>query len=118
MVVLNGDAALHGERRHGVLGGEVLRVQVVDNVLRLQRQKPREVGQTVREGAVGGQILQIPVVRRNVGAGPAGKREGVLELGAHGQQRGRRGDGQRHGLRRVAARPSDHRLATGDHARH
>ncbi len=75
------------------------------------------MGEAVRERAVGREVLEVAVVRGDVGAPAAREGERVLELRAHGEQRHRRGDRQRHGLRGVAAGAAHDGLAPGDHAR-
>ena len=117
VVVLDGDALPGREPLQGVLGGQVLGVEVVDDDLGLQGEEPREVGEAVREGAVGREVLEVAVVRGDVGAPAARERERVLELGAHGEQRHRRRDRQRQGLRRVPAGAAHDGLAPRDHAR-
>ena len=117
VVVLDGDALAGREPLQGVLGGQVLGVEVVDDDFRLQGEEPREVGEPVREGAVGREVLEVAVVGRHVGAPAAREGERVLELGAHGEQRHRRRDRQRQGLGRVPAGAAHDGLAPGDHAR-
>ena len=53
VVVLDGDPLPGREPLQGVLGGQVLRVEVVDDDLGLQGEEPRQVGEAVRERAVG-----------------------------------------------------------------
>jgi hypothetical protein len=68
VMVLDGDPAVRGEPLERVLGREVLAMQVVGHELGLQREQPRQVRETVRERPVGGQVLEIAVVRRDVRA--------------------------------------------------
>ena len=118
MVVLDGDPPARREPLDGELGRQVLRVEVVDDDLRLQREQAGEVGEAVGEGAMRRQVLEVAVVGRDVRPPAARERERVLELGADGQQRHRRRDRERHRVGGVAARPADDRLASGDDAGH
>ncbi len=43
-------------------------MEVVDDDLGLQREQPRQVREAVRERPVRGQVLEVAVVRRHVGA--------------------------------------------------
>ena len=117
MVMLHGDPAGRREPLDRVLGREVLGVEVVDDDLGLEREQPRQVGEPVGERPVGREILEIAVVRRDVGASAASQRERVLELGAHREQRCRRGQGQVDRVRGVAAGAPDDGLAARDDAR-
>ena len=68
-------------------------MEVVDGDLRLQREQAREVREPIREGAVRREVLEVAVVRRDVGARSPRERERVLELRADGEQRDGRRDG-------------------------
>ena len=118
VVVLDRDPALGRVSPDGVLRREVLGMEVVHHDLRLDGEESREVGEAVREGPVGRQVLQVAVVRRDVGPPAAGERERVLELRADGEQRTRRRDREPQRLRSVAAAAPDDRRPTGHDARH
>ena len=109
VVMLDRDPPPGRESGHRVLGGQVLGVEVVSDDLGLQGQQPLQVRQPVGEGPVRGQVLQVAVVRRDVGPAPAGQGEGVLQLGPHRQERPLRRDRQRQRLRGVAAPAPDDR---------
>ena len=68
-----------------VLGGQVLRVQVVRDHLRLDAEQPAEVRDALGERAQRLGVLQVPDVVRDEGVPPLGQAERVLELGAAGQ---------------------------------
>ena len=117
MVMLDRDPAGRREPLDRVLGREVLRVEVVDDDLGLERQQPRKVGEPVGERPVGREVLEVTVVRRDVGTCAPGQRERVLELGAHREQRRRGRHGQVDRVGRMAARAAHDRLAARDDAR-
>ena len=81
----------------GVLGGEVLRVQIVSDQLRLHREELLEVLDPLREGTEGLVVLQVADVVADPGPLALGEAEGALELGAAGQDRsaGRQGQSAR-----------------------
>ena len=97
---------------HRVLGGQVLRVQVVGHDLRVDVEQPAEVLDALGERAQGLGVLQVPDVLRDEGVAAPGQAERVLQLGAAGQHRAGEGAGGRDGLGDVAAgAPDQHRAA-------
>jgi len=97
---------LHGDllilrQREGVLGGQILGVQVVADHLRLEAEQllvHRDAGFVVLQRL---QVLQIADMLAEKGVGVAREAEGVLELGAAGE-RLREGPRQGHRERGVA----------------
>src|SRR5919199_4171686 len=69
----------------GVLGGEVLGVQVVGYQLRLHVEEPAVVLDPLPEGAQGLVVLQVPDVVAEEDVALLGHTEGVLELASAGQ---------------------------------
>src|ERR687886_1746590 len=69
----------------GVLGGEVLGVQVVGHQLRLHVEEPAVVLDPLPEGAQGLIVLQVPDVVAEEDVALLGHAEGVLELAPAGQ---------------------------------
>ena len=109
VMVLDGDPTIRGEPGNGVLRGEVLRVEIVRDDLRLQGQEPGEVGQAVGECAVRGEVLEVAVVGRDVRPPAAREREGVLQLRPDREDRARRRDraaGSPRGRGRARAGPA------------
>ena len=76
-----------------------------------------EVGEAVGERPVRGQVLEVAVVRCDVGPPAAGEGERVLQLGADRQQRPRGRDRQRERLGRVPPAAPDDRRPSGDDPR-
>ena len=72
-----------------VLGGQVLRVQVVRHDLRVDVEQPAEVLDALGEGAQRLGVLQVADVVRDERVPVLGQAERVLQLGAAGQDRAR-----------------------------
>ena len=70
-----------------VLGGQVLRVQVVGHDLRVDVEQPAEVLDALGERAQRLGVLQVADVVREERVAPLGQAERVLQLGAAGQDR-------------------------------
>ncbi|CAN5655159.1 hypothetical protein BH20ACT2_BH20ACT2_15920 [soil metagenome] len=111
-----GVVVLHPERRQveieRELGGEVLRMQVMDHQRRIDADEVTEVVHRLEEGLVGGEVLEIAEVvagdhRRAVGDG-----HGALQLGADGEHRPPGRYRQRQRFRCEAPRSAQH-LGTG-----
>src|SRR5262249_7632514 len=99
-------------RLERVLGGQVLRVQVVRHDLGVDVEQPAEVLDALGEGAQRLGVLQVPDVRRDEGVAPSGQAERVLQLGTAGQHGAREPGGDGEGLGHVAAGAAEqHRAA-------
>src|SRR5207342_2028870 len=95
-----------------VLGGQVLRVQVVRHDLRVDVEQPAEVLDALGERAQRLGVLQVPDVLRDKGVAPPGQAERVLQLGSAGQHGPREPGGDGEGLGDVAAGAAEqHRAA-------
>ena len=101
-----------------VLGGQVLRVQVVRHDLRVDVEQPAEVLDALGERAQRLGVLQVPDVVRDEGVPPPGQAERVLQLGAAGQHRPREPgcDGER--LGDVAAGAAEQHRAAAERPGH
>ena len=74
----------------GVLGGQVLRVQIVGHHLRIDPEQPAEVRRCLQERLIGGEVLEVTDVVAAHEERLLGHRHGVLELGADGEHLARR----------------------------
>src|SRR5260370_894802 len=107
------DAPVVGQLE-GVLGGQVLRVQVVRHHLRVDVEQPAEVLDALGERAQRLGVLQVPDVVRDEGVVTPGQAERVLELGAAGQHAALEAGFGGDRLRDVAAGTADeHGAAAG-----
>ena len=116
-----GVVVLHGPRfeveLEGVLGGQVLGVQVVGDDFRLDPEQPAQVHRRLQEGLIGGEVLEVADVVAAHEDGLLGHRDRALELGAHGEHLAAGLAGQRQGLRHVAAGPAGPSAGDGPVAR-
>ena len=94
----------------GVLGGQVLGVQVVRHDPRVDVEQPAEVLDALGERAQGLGVLQVPDVVGDEGVTVPGQAERVLKLGAAGQHGPGEAAAYRDGFGHVAAgAPEQHR---------
>jgi len=102
----------------GVLGRQVLGVQVVGDHLRLDREQAPEVPDPLGEGAVGLVVLEVADVVGEERVGPLGQAEGVLELGPAGQHVAGERPRQGERLGREPPRAPQGQLAPAEGAHH
>ena len=118
---------LHGPRLdvqfQGVLGGQVLRVEVVRDHVRVDAEEPAEVHRCLQERLIGGEVLEISDVVAADESRLLCHRHRVLQLGADGehlppcrlrqpQRFGRVAAGPPHHLHPAACRLHDRVVAT------
>ena len=106
----------HALARERVGGGEVVGVQVVRHHLGPDGEQPLEVTDALLEGAQRLVVLQVADVVRHPRPRPLRQAEGALELGAAGQQRPRRLNGQADAGRCVPARAAQHQRGRAQRA--
>jgi hypothetical protein len=96
-----------------VLGGQVLRMQVMGHDLRVDVEQPAEMLDALGERAQGLGVLQVPDVVGDKGVAILGQAERVLQFGPAGQHGTGEPAGHRDGFGDIAAGPPDeHRPAT------
>ena len=107
----------HALERQRVLGGQVLGVEVVHHQLGLHGEQPLEVRDALAERAQRLVVLEVADVVADPRAGALGDPEGVLLLGAAGEQAGAGGRNRERQLRgHVAARAAQQLRPSGRHA--
>ena len=117
-VVVLDPRQVHPVQVEGVLGGQVLRVQVVGHHLGLDAEQPAVVPDPLGEGAQRLGVLQVPDVVGQEGPVPLGQAERVLQLGPAGQHRAPERDPHRDRLRYVPAGPPEHHFPATERSCH
>ena len=101
---------LHAIQLEGVLGGEVLRVQVVGDQLGTHLEEAHEVLDPLEVGAEGLVVLQVADVVGDEGPAPLGQAERALQLSTAAEHRPAEGMVDRHRLGDEPARASQRGL--------
>ncbi len=112
VVVLNADQL--GVLLQRPLRGQVLRVEVVGDHLRLDPEHGEVQLHVGEEGPVGELGVEVPEVRRQEGLASARDAERGLELGPGGKDRPRRRHGEGHRARHEATRPPQRERGADD----
>ncbi len=107
MVMLDADFSTILERK-GVLGGEIVRMKIVDDRPGFDREEPLEMGDALLEGGQGLEIFEISDMVAHEGIALSGETEGIFQLGSTGQHALHR-EGELDRKRNIASRPSEER---------
>jgi hypothetical protein len=117
-VVVLDPGQVHAVEVQRVFGGQVLRVQVVRDHLRLGVEQPPEMGDPLGEGPQGLEVLQVADVVRDERPVLHRQAERVLQLRAAGQHRPGQAGGEAERLGRVAARAAQQRFPAPQRPHH